>query len=279
MGMAANSWQWVDQLAPAVTDAMSDMIAPLESMFTFHYPEDGQGIDAVLVPSATGTLSMTSITPGTISGSGDDSDYSFSGTTITPAPYAVKIPLAEEHLRKAQPSQVQGVINAMAEAGYDQLITLIETAVAALTVLTGGTSGAALTADLFKTAKWKLRAAKASGPLYSVLTIPAFEDLEVSLETAAAPLGSVGQDAVNGVDMFRYSGVQIYPDAYLGNDGTDGYSFISTKDGLHVAWGLEPTFKILPTTDPVNVRLAMKMWVAVGTPNPNKILWLKSKKD
>lgn len=277
MGMAATNYEWITDLGSAVVSNVSDLIAPLEEMWSVHRIPEGAGINAINVPASTGVFSASSVTPGTIDTS-NDSDYDFLGTTITPTPYAIKVPVARRHLALAQPAQIADLINRMTEAAHQQLMNLIGTAVGAASITATGSSGNALTAALFKSAKWTLNGQKAGGQKYAMLTAAAMDDLETSLESNAT-YGSLGEDIVNGVNFFRYSGCLVYPDVYLGNDGTDGYSIMGTKDSLHIVVGMDPTVSILPTDDPVNVRLAMEFWYAVGIPNVKKLTWIKSSKS
>lgn len=270
---------WQEQLAAAVASNISDMIAPLEALFTVH--RTGLGVKGVKVPTASAELTMEDIVAGVPGGT--DVDYNFTGETVTPVPCSVQIPVAEIDLENAEPSQIDDLIARMTVAAHKKILGKIGAAMTARLTAdysVGTGTAQAMNIALARAGRWKVRTNKGAGPLGAILTAEAAQELEddfVSKNMYAALTGTI----LEGADVYKFAGATWYPDVYLGDDGTVPhpieYNLIACKNGVHIAYaGTGPRVKVLPTTDPVNVRLAMALYVAADIPNPNLACWMKT---
>jgi len=274
--MAGGQFTWKQALSAAVASNISDVMAPLEQLFTVEYI--GVGEDGIKVPTASGGLAMNAVTKGTPAT--NDSNYNFTGVTYTPTPRALSVPIAKRDLENASPAQVEDLILAFSEAAHQEIINDIQTAVAALTPTVGTGAADTLDAATLRSAKWKIKKNKGPGQIRAVVASDSMEEFETNLESLNLR-ATLTQQVVSGAEMYEYAGMLIYPDVYLGGDGAGPpeikYNFACTQRGLRIVYGgLEPDIVVLPTTDPINVRLAMGMWLKAGIPNENLACWIKT---
>jgi len=276
--MAGAALTWIQALSDAVASNVSDLLAPLEALFTVERVGDGE--NAVRVPTSGTGLTMENITPGTVGGT--DADYTLTGVNITPLPRSIQIPIAEDELRRAQDSQIADIIARMSEAAHKKIVgllgTAIETRCAAAAQKVGVGAAQEFDMALVKEAKWKLKKNGAPGAPVAIVTPGAMEELETDLETKNT-YSALTDTIVDGAQFFRYSGVLIYPDIHLGYETATPnieHNLMSTKNGVRIVYGgTGPEVKILTTSDPVNVRLAMVVWVAVDIPEETLGMWMR----
>lgn len=281
--MAGAAFSWTEGLSLAVASNISDVMAPLEELFTVEYT--GKGEDGIKVPTSPGGLTMTTGTKGTIGAS--DSSYAFGGVSIVPTPRFVSVPVAEEDLENATDSQVQDLILALTEALHQEIILDIQAAMAArlTTAPYQVTSYTAMEEAAIRAGKWTVKKNKAPGDVRLLITSKAMQELEAdlvskNLNALITERLTAGMSPNGATSLVQYGQTLIYPDVYLGDDGASpalGYNLAATKRGVWIAYGgIGPRIKVLPTEDPINVRLTMKVYLKVDIPNPKLACWIQT---
>lgn len=279
--MAGATLQWTTALADSVTTGVSDLTRNLRDHFRFHMI--GQEEDSVTVPWSQDSLAMTDVTAGTPAdtSTGDD-DYAFSGLKITPTPATLKVPIPIRHLRNASDAQIEDLRDQMILASMKKIYAKIGTAIGAVSAEAthAAETGAALSLANLRAAKWALLKKENPMGLSFLGTAQAGEDVEEEFITKGVDkAGTLGERAyTQGAGrVIPYSGMNLFFDVYLGNDGTDGYNWLGTPDSLHVVVIGGEDIQTFPVNDAVHTRLVLPLWSGVGIPNDKKGLWVKSK--
>lgn len=271
---------WVKGLSSLLATNISDMMVPWEEIAVVE--RTGVGEDGVRVPFANGgSLSMESITPGVVGGT--DADIDMQGYNIVPVPKSVTVPIADHYLENAQESQIEEMVALMVEAYHKELILDLEAAIKAQLTASQHRVGHAatqqMTEALLRKGKWQAVQNGAPGDKVAIITAHSGEQLESDLVNKNLFAGVTQKVSEDGLMRFmKYSGVTVYPDAYLGFDTAQtpdmDLNVIANRRGIRIAFGgTGPRIKI-HDGDAVNSRLSFVVWFKVAIPNPNLAVWM-----